>query len=76
MAPKAQLNPTDKSGIWETEIKNAKDFPNADFKESLVEKQNVLNFYKTELSGVKNYFNQKIESEFDTFNLQLILLYK
>jgi superfamily I DNA and/or RNA helicase/very-short-patch-repair endonuclease/transcription elongation GreA/GreB family factor len=57
----------------EVEIKNAKDFPNADFKESLVEKQNVLNFYKTELSGVKNYFNQKIESEFETFNLQLIL---
>jgi hypothetical protein len=57
----------------EVEIKNAKDFPNADFKESLAEKQNVLNYYKSELNGVKNYFNQKIESEFDTFNLQLIL---
>jgi superfamily I DNA and/or RNA helicase/very-short-patch-repair endonuclease/KaiC/GvpD/RAD55 family RecA-like ATPase len=57
----------------ETEIKNAKDFPNEDFKQSLAEKQNTLNFYKTELIGVKNYFNQKIESEFDSFNLQLIL---
>ena len=57
----------------EDAIKKAKDFPNADFKDSLTEKQNTLNYYKSELNGVKNYFNQKIESEFDSFNLQLIL---
>ncbi|MBK8724277.1 MAG: hypothetical protein IPL95_19105 [Saprospiraceae bacterium] len=57
----------------EVEIKNAKDFPNADFKDSLAEKLNVLNYYKSELNRVKNYFNQKIETEFDNFNLQLIL---
>lgn len=57
----------------EITIKKAKDFPNADFKDSLSEKQNTLNYYKSELNRVKNYFNQKIESEFDSFNLQLIL---
>ena len=57
----------------EVEIKNAKDFPSADFKESVDEKQNALKYYKKELNEIKNYFNQKIESEFDTFNLHLIL---
>jgi len=57
----------------ETTIKNAKDFPNADFKYTFSEKQSYLNYYKSELNGVKNYFNQKIESEFDSFNFHLIL---
>jgi superfamily I DNA and/or RNA helicase/transcription elongation GreA/GreB family factor/very-short-patch-repair endonuclease len=56
----------------EIEIKNAKDFPNADFKHSLAEKQNALNHYKSELNGVRIYFNQKIETEFNSFSLQLI----
>jgi superfamily I DNA and/or RNA helicase/transcription elongation GreA/GreB family factor/very-short-patch-repair endonuclease len=54
-------------------IKKAKDFPNVDFKISLIEKQNILNLYKSELKSVRNYFNQKIEAEFNVFNFHLLL---
>jgi superfamily I DNA and/or RNA helicase/transcription elongation GreA/GreB family factor/very-short-patch-repair endonuclease len=57
----------------ETIIKNAKDFPNVDFKDTISEKQNVLKYYKSELNAVKNYFTQKIIDEFDSFNFNLIL---
>ena len=54
-------------------IKKAKDFPNVDFKISLIEKQNILNLYKSELESVRNDFNKKIETEFNSFNFHLLL---
>ena len=54
-------------------IKNAKDFPNVDFKDSLTERKDVLNLYKSRLNGVRNHFSQKIESEFNAFNFQSVL---
>jgi len=54
-------------------IKNAKDYTNINFKDSLIEKKGILELYKSELNGVKNQFNQKLESEFSTFNFHLML---
>lgn len=56
-----------------TSIIDAKDFPSMDFKDSIIENQDVLKLLKSEINSVKNHFNQKIESEFDAFDFQLLL---
>ena len=54
-------------------IKNAKDLPNLDFKDSLIENQSILKKYKSELNEVKNQFKQKAENEYDAFNFNLLI---
>ena len=57
----------------DTAIKSSKDFPKIDFKDAISENLNILNAFKSELNDVENYFNQKIESEFSSFNFNLTL---
>ena len=54
-------------------LKISKDFQTLNFTGSLEEKKNILPTLKTEIAMVKSNFSDKIENEFDLFNLNSIL---
>ncbi|MBK7181424.1 MAG: GreA/GreB family elongation factor [Bacteroidetes bacterium] len=54
-------------------LKGTKDIPATDFNGTLETKLNSLNTLRSEISKVKNGFNDNIQSEFDSFKLHSIL---
>jgi superfamily I DNA and/or RNA helicase/transcription elongation GreA/GreB family factor/very-short-patch-repair endonuclease len=54
-------------------LKGTKDIPAIDFGDSLETKRNSLNTFRSEISKVKNGFNDTIQSEFNSFKLHSIL---
>ena len=54
-------------------LKGTKDIPALDFGDSLETKKNSLNTLRSEISKVKNGFNDNIQSEFNSFKLHSFL---
>jgi len=54
-------------------LKGTKDIPAIDFGNSLETKKNSLNTLRSEISKVKNGFNDTIQSEFNSFKLHSVL---
>ena len=54
-------------------LKSTKDIPATDLGGTLETKKNSLNTLKSEISKVKNCFNDNIQSEFDSFKLHSVL---
>ncbi|MFN8291365.1 MAG: AAA domain-containing protein [Chitinophagaceae bacterium] len=57
----------------EDSLKGTKDVTAIDFGKSLEAKKNSLNILKSEVSKIKNSFNEKVQNEFDTFKLFSVL---
>ena len=54
-------------------LKGTKDFPATNFSRTLEAKKNFLDMLRGEILKVKNGFNDKIQSEFDSFKLHSVL---